>query len=50
MIRGSWKVNADGTLEEQPRADYAAEAEEQKQRLIAERDQAERDAYPGVRI
>lgn len=46
--RGSWRVNEDGELVEQPKADYPAEAEKQQQRMIRERDQAERDERAGT--
>ena len=40
--RGSWRVDENGELHELPRADYVAEAEKQKERMIHERDERER--------
>lgn len=40
--RGSWRVDEQGELHEQPQADYAAEAERQMLRMIEDRDEHER--------
>ena len=47
--RGTWRYNEEtGELEEQPHADYPAEAEKQKQRELRDAAQDEQDKRGGA--